>query len=342
MTSGTAIAASCGWAGFRLGRNPAQRRVVFSPGHRVSNHLSRRSPEQLCRAKLATSRLRFLAIVVVGLCSGAPFAHAASVGTVTKVENQAQIGSTAAVVGSAVEANDRVRTGPKSRLEITFRDDTKLSVGENAEMTIDRFVFNPDQSTGELVLSTSAAAFRMATGKIGKMQNKTINVSTPLAALAVRGTDFWWGPVNGHSGTLLVSNSRVDVRNDDECDKTRDAKKDRERCRCAVTLDRAGEGTDIRRGACPGAPYQWPPGQVASALASTSFGLALGPGLAPFAAAGAGVAGAAAASMAGGNPPVKDFTKPPDDKAVAVAVAVGDRRLNYDARRVSPPCKAKN
>ena len=274
--------------------------------------------------------LRFLAIVVVGLCSGATFAHAASVGTVTKVENQAQIGSTTAVVGSAVEANDRVRTGPKSRLEITFRDDTKLSVGENAEMTIDRFVFNPDQSTGELVLSTSAAAFRMATGKIGKMQNKTINVSTPLAALAVRGTDFWWGPVKGHSGTLLVSNSRVEVRNDDKCDKTRDTKKeDRERCRCAVTLDRAGEGTDIRRGACPGAPYQWPPGQVASALASTSFGLALGPGLAPVAAAAAGVAGAAAASMAGGNPRRLRISRS-RRMAVAVAVAVADRRLNCD------------
>ena len=154
------------------------------------------------------------------LSCDALIARAASVGTVTKVENQAQIGSAAAVVGSAVETNDQVRTGPKSRLEITFRDNTKLSLGENAEMVIDRFVFNPDQSTGELVLSTGAAAFRMATGKIGKMQNKTINVSTPFAALAVRGTDFWWGPVDGQYGALLVSHSRLEVRKD-ECDKAK-------------------------------------------------------------------------------------------------------------------------
>ena len=162
------------------------------------------------------SVVRFVAIFFLALKFGVAVARAASVGTVTKVENQAQIGSAAAVVGSAVETNDHVRTGPKSRLEITFRDDTKLSLGENAEIVIDRFVFDPDQSTGELVLSTSAAAFRMATGKIGKMQNKNINVATPFAALAVRGTDFWWGKVDGQYGALLVSNSRLEVRND-EC-----------------------------------------------------------------------------------------------------------------------------
>ena len=128
----------------------------------------------------------------------------------------------------------------------------------------------------------------MATGKISEMQNKKINVSTPFAALAVRGTDFWWGTVEGQNGVLLVSNSRVDVRNDQECDKQNSDDKDRERCRCKVTLDQQGEGTDIRRG-CPGAPYQWPPGKVAAALSSTTFGLAsLGSGLLPAAAAAAG------------------------------------------------------
>ena len=154
------------------------------------------------------SVVRFVAIFLLALSFGVAVARAASVGMVTKVENQAQIGSSPAVVGSVVQTNDQVRTGPKSRLEITFRDNTKLSLGENAQVVIDRFVFNPDESTGELVLSTGAAAFRMVTGKIGEMQNKKINVSTPFAALAVRGTDFWWGPVEGQNGALLVSNSR--------------------------------------------------------------------------------------------------------------------------------------
>ena len=87
---------------------------------------------------------------------------------------------------------------------MTFRDNTKLTLGENARVVVDRFVFNPDQSTGALALSTSMAAFRMTTGKLSAMRDKKINVSAPVAALAVRGTDFWWGPIEGQFGTLLV------------------------------------------------------------------------------------------------------------------------------------------
>ena len=113
-----------------------------------------------------------------------------------------------------MQMNDELSTGPKSHLEVTFSDDTKLTLGENAKVVVDRYVFNPDKSVGELALSTSAAAFRLATGKISEMQDRKINVATPFAALAVRGTDFWWGPINGHFGALLVSNSRVDVSGD--------------------------------------------------------------------------------------------------------------------------------
>jgi hypothetical protein len=308
MGSTGAIAISGGCGSARFGRAVSRRKTHLLLG--LQNSITRRS-----KLKTAILALHFLAAFFVALSCDPIGARAAPIGTVTKVENQAQIGSSPAVVGSAVEANDRVRTGPKSRLEITFRDDTKLSLGENAEMVVDRFVYNPDQSTGELVLSTGAAAFRMATGKIGKMQNKNISVSTPFAALAVRGTNFWWGPTDGQYGALLVSHSHLEVHND-QCDKEKN-EDDRKRCRCSILLDREGQGTDIRRrGACPGAPYQWPPGKVAGALASTSFGLALGPGLAPAAAGAAAAAAAAAASAANNNsnpPKVEDFTKPPDD-----------------------------
>jgi hypothetical protein len=180
---------------------------------------------------------------------------------------------------------------------VTFQDNTKLTLGENARVVVDRFAFNPDQSTGELALRTSASAFRMATGKLSAMRDKKINVSTPYAALAVRGTDFWWGPIEGQFGVLLMSNSRVNVRGE-ECDE-QEERDNNQRCRCAVTLDEEEEGTDIIRG-CPGPAYHWPPGQVASALSQTSFGLALGPG--PLPAAGAAVAAAVGAAA------ISDFT----------------------------------
>ena len=256
--------------------------------------------------------LRVLLLAFLVLTFGAHASVAASVGTVSKVENQAHIGSAAAVVGTAVQTNDELSTGPKSHLEVTFSDDTKLTLGENAKVVVDRYVFDPDKSVGELALSTSAAAFRLATGKLSEMRDRKVNVATPFAALAVRGTDFWWGPINGHFGALLVSNSRVDVSGDrcrgdvtnlkdDVPNLKDDVADDRKRCRCRVTLDKPGEGTDIRRGECPGLPYMWPPGQVAAALSTTSFGLAAaapGLGLGIPALAAAGVAGAAIGSAA--------------------------------------------
>ena len=177
----------------------------------------------------------FLRFLVILLCLGLvstfyPRAAAAqAVGTVTKVQKQAQIGSRTAVVGTPVRMHDQLRTGAGARMEITFRDGTKLSLGENARVGIDRYVYNPAKSTGAMTLSQSRGALRLATGKLHQMRKKDITVSTPVAALAVRGTDFWSGPIDGHHGAYLVK-GKVSVSNRHG----------------AVMLSKPGQGTDIR------------------------------------------------------------------------------------------------
>ena len=154
-----------------------------------------------------------------------------------------------------------LRTGAKARLQVSFRDSTELNLGENASLVVDRFVYDPDAGTGEVVLKTGVAAFRMATGKISEMQNKKITVSTPFATLGVRGTDFWWGPIDGHFGVLLLSQSKLEVRNKAG----------------AVLIDKAGYGTDIDPikggNGAPSRPYKWNPDKVARAVSQTNIGL---------------------------------------------------------------------
>ena len=149
---------------------------------------------------------------------------------------------------------------------MTFSDDTTLTVGDDARVVIDRYVFDPNASTGVLALNTARGALRFATGKLSKMQNKDITVTTPVAALAVRGTAFWVGVLDLQYGVLLLSKTgRVDVGNSDG----------------EVTLSAPGQGTDIppafKYEAAPGDPYIWPAEKVERALAQTNFGLALGP-----------------------------------------------------------------
>jgi len=129
---------------------------------------------------------------------------AESVGTVTKIENQAQIGTRNAAVGSPVFMNDRLPTGANARLEVTFRDNSVLTLGEKANVVVDRYVFNPDKGSADVILNATQGALRFAGGKIEQMHQKNIVVNTPNAALAVRGTHFWAGPVHGKYGVLLL------------------------------------------------------------------------------------------------------------------------------------------
>ena len=214
------------------------------------------------------SALSAITLAVDARAAGGP-----TVGMVTKVENQAQVEGQAVAVGSPVHMNDTVSTGAKARLQVTFRDQTNLTLGENASVVIDRYVFDPDAGVGEAALNATKGAFRLATGRLSEMTKKNITVSTSFGALAVRGTDFWWGPIEGQFGVLLVHNSRLDVRGQDCPEGTDDRK-----CRCAVTLDQAGEGTDIdRRKRCPVVPYLWSQVKIDAALSMTSFSVAMGP-----------------------------------------------------------------
>ena len=148
--------------------------------------------------------LRFLALAFVA-CSAPISAQAElAVGAVSKVTGQAQIGGVAAVVGTPVRMNDRLRTGSNARLQVTFNDNSLLTLGENANVVVDRFAYDPKKSSADVVLNAAQGAFRFAGGKIEQMQHKNVVVNTPHAALAVRGTHFWAGPVKGKYGVLLL------------------------------------------------------------------------------------------------------------------------------------------
>ena len=81
----------------------------------------------LAREKAAPA-FCFFAALILALTFGAQTAVASSVGMVTKVENQAQVGGATAVVGTLVQMGSELRTGPKSRMEVTFQDKDRKSV----------------------------------------------------------------------------------------------------------------------------------------------------------------------------------------------------------------------
>ena len=117
----------------------------------------------------------------------------AGVGRVTEQTGPTEIvrnkKSTPSSVNTAVEMNDTVVTArAKARLE--FVDKTTVNITEQSKITIDEFVYDPKSGSGKLAMKMVQGTARYASGQIAKNSPQNVNVTTPTATVAVRGTDF--------------------------------------------------------------------------------------------------------------------------------------------------------
>jgi hypothetical protein len=121
------------------------------------------------------------------LLAGAPAALADSkIGVASAVKNQVQgRGARSLAVGSEVFANERIKTGDASTAQLLFLDKTVLSLGPKAELLLDKYVYNPNRGSGQVVVNAVQGSMRFVTGA----QNPTnYSIKTPVATLGIRGT----------------------------------------------------------------------------------------------------------------------------------------------------------
>ena len=139
---------------------------------------------------------------------------------------------------------DQVATGSGSRLTMQLGDHTRVRLGEQARLTIDRYLV---EAGGELTLHSGPMMFDRPAGGTPL----PVQVRSSFGLIAVRGTRFFAGPSNNVFGVFV------------------------ERGRVAVTA--AGQtvvllpeqGTDIpRRGAPPSPPRIWGALRIQAAQAS--------------------------------------------------------------------------
>lgn len=110
--------------------------------------------------------------------------------------------------------NDLIETKNNSATELVFLDGTKISVGPNAKLVLDEFVYNPDKKTGTFKMSMFKGAVRLVTGSLSNKQMANFEIRTPTVTIGVRGTTL--NIVVNESGataTELASLSNVNVAN---------------------------------------------------------------------------------------------------------------------------------
>lgn len=118
------------------------------------------------------------------------------VGTNAAVVNQVEIRkagtpqSQRAVLRQRVALNDQVTTGQASRLQILLLDRSTFTVGANARLTIDRFVYDPNRNSRAVGASVTRGAFRFMSGRALQRPAGPVSVRTPVASIGIRGTIF--------------------------------------------------------------------------------------------------------------------------------------------------------
>ena len=90
-----------------------------------------------------------------------------------------------AALRAPVRTGDLIVSGPASQLQVLLRDQTVFTVGANARVTIDRFVFDANRSAAGASASVARGAFRFVSGRGGAHGG---GIQTPVASIGVRGT----------------------------------------------------------------------------------------------------------------------------------------------------------
>tara|TARA_Y100000004_G_scaffold194170_1_gene258181 strand:+ start:1743 stop:2798 length:1056 start_codon:yes stop_codon:yes gene_type:complete len=89
-----------------------------------------------------------------------------------------------------VESNDLIETA-RGLTSITFEDNTQVRIKENSKLVIDDFVYDTKpKSVNRLALRVAIGTVRYASGGIAKNNAKDVDIQTPVATIAVRGTEF--------------------------------------------------------------------------------------------------------------------------------------------------------
>jgi len=92
-------------------------------------------------------------------------------------------------VGLEINLNDTAETAD-GRMLIEFLDQAELQLKEHSRVLIDTVYYDPDPSLSKMTMRMVSGTARFASGKKGLINKANIEISTPTATIAVRGTDF--------------------------------------------------------------------------------------------------------------------------------------------------------
>ena len=86
---------------------------------------------------------------------------------------------------------DVIKTGPKTNMQILFDDQTVFTIGENTEIVINEFIYDPNQNNelNKISAEVFQGSLKVVTGLISKKNPENLSIKLPTGVLATRGTE---------------------------------------------------------------------------------------------------------------------------------------------------------
>lgn len=164
--------------------------------------------------------------------------------------------------GKPVYSRDKVTTGPEGKLQILLLDQTSFTIGPNSELELDEFVFDPATNAGKVSAKIAKGAFRFVTGKIARRDPSTMQVTTPVGTIGIRGT-MTAGTVGGGEATIVLLGPGPE-NNADERSGGITVKNDKG----STAVDKDGWGVTLKAGEAPSPAFELSPSQLDGILSS--------------------------------------------------------------------------
>ena len=94
-------------------------------------------------------------------------------------------------IKESIYFGDVIKTGPKTNMQILFDDQTVFTVGENTEIVINEFIYDPNQNDelNKISAEILQGSVKVVTGLISKKNPENLSLKLPTGVLATRGTE---------------------------------------------------------------------------------------------------------------------------------------------------------
>jgi len=86
--------------------------------------------------------------------------------------------------------NDVLETSADGRMGLILQDGTRLALGPNTELNVNKFVYQPADGKFGLLLRLGRGVLAYVSGKIAQFSPQSVTVETPVGVLGLRGTQL--------------------------------------------------------------------------------------------------------------------------------------------------------